>query len=45
MEGETLATIITNGKNTEECYQKIINAYEFSKDEVKVSPIVLDIIK
>lgn len=43
--GETLARIVTNGINNEECYQRIINAYEFSKGVVQTSPIILDIVR
>lgn len=43
--GETIAQIVTNGVNTDECYQRIIKAYEFSKGAVQASPIILDIVR
>lgn len=42
---ETLAIIYTNGKNTKEAYQYIIDAYHLTSQVVLTPPIILDIVE
>ncbi|MFA7127392.1 MAG: pyrimidine-nucleoside phosphorylase, partial [Bacilli bacterium] len=43
--GEGLVTLYTNGKNTNDAYQMVLEAYHFSSKPVKKSPLILDIVK
>ncbi len=42
--GDTLALVYTNGKNTQESIDMIIDSYEVTKEVVKKNNIILDII-
>lgn len=42
--GETLGTIYTNGKNTDECIKMFSDAFTFSKEQVEVN-LILDVIR
>ncbi len=43
-QGETLAYIHTNGKNTKQCIKEVTDAYSISNDQVNVK-LILDIIR
>ena len=43
--GETLAYLYCNGKNEKEAYDKVFNAYEFSKDFVNEAQIIYGVVR
>lgn len=43
--GETLAYLYSNGKNEKEAYDKVFNAYEFSKDFVNEAQIIYGVVR
>lgn len=43
--GEALAYLYSNGKNEKEAYDKVLNAYEFSKDFVNEAPIIYGVVR
>ena len=43
--GETLAYLYSNGKNEREAYDKVFNAYEFSKDFVNEAQIIYGVVR
>lgn len=43
--GEALAYLYSNGKNEKESYDKVLNAYEFSKDFVNEAPIIYGVVR
>ncbi len=43
--GDVLAYLYTNGKNTEEAYQMVLDAYHLTREKVNKALIILDIIK
>lgn len=43
--GEPIAVLYSNGKNEKEAYDKVLNAYEFSKDFVKAQPLIYGVVR
>ena len=43
--GDTLAILYANEKGIDEAYNKVLNAYHFTNDEVKANDIIIDIVK
>ena len=45
VKGEPLAILYSNGKNEKEAYDKVLHAYEFSKDFVSEQPLIYGVVR
>lgn len=43
--GETIAYLYTNGKNTQNAYDKVLNAYKFTSKFVNKLPLILGVVR